>query len=318
MYFYFLIGYRQCGLNEIPIRVKYILKGRPINLTTDIVALAIDLLDGKLIKNHWSLRVLVPNKHSLSQSFILLLESFIRDVFITDSFLNSICALNLMKFQNKFKDHNISQEENARLDNLRRRRMLLMGITIIQHEALFFCGFISKEEPDLEMFRYKEEDEELLMKMQAPESVYKTFNLNDIFYYIYYFCVDSPRLCLYPLAPSLPLNILPSLSPIPPPPRKRPSLMCGNLKPKKLEFEIEMGQITNPRIEPLLSLKIDRPEKMTLVNMKYEFSQPFCPPSKTDFGSDKKWATEPDSDFMAPQRTNETECQKKVCITGIF
>ena len=25
---------------------KYILKGRPINLTTDIVALAIDLLDG--------------------------------------------------------------------------------------------------------------------------------------------------------------------------------------------------------------------------------------------------------------------------------
>ena len=45
MDFYFLIGYRQCGLNEIPIRVKYTLKGRPINLTNDIVALAIDLLD---------------------------------------------------------------------------------------------------------------------------------------------------------------------------------------------------------------------------------------------------------------------------------
>ena len=52
MDFYFLIGYRQCKLNEIPIRVKYTLKERPINLTTDIVALAIDLLDKKDIKNH--------------------------------------------------------------------------------------------------------------------------------------------------------------------------------------------------------------------------------------------------------------------------
>ena len=71
MDFYFLIGYRQCGLNEIPIRVKYILKGRPIDFTTDIVAFAIDLFDGKNIKNHWNLCVLIPNKHSLSQSFIL-------------------------------------------------------------------------------------------------------------------------------------------------------------------------------------------------------------------------------------------------------
>ena len=102
MDFYFLINYRQCGLNEIPIKVKYTLKGRPINLTTDIVALAIDLLNGKDIKNHWNLRVSVPNKHSSSQSFILLLESFIRDVFVTDSVLNTICAFNLMKFQNKF------------------------------------------------------------------------------------------------------------------------------------------------------------------------------------------------------------------------
>ena len=57
---------------------------------------------------------------------------------------------------------------------------------------------------------------------------------------------------------------------------------------------------------------------MTLDKNKYEFSKPFCPPSKTDFGSDEKWATEPESDFMAPQRTNETEFQKKVCIKGIF
>ena len=47
-----------------------------------------------------------------------------------------------------------------------------MGITIIEHEDFLFGGSISKDEPDLAMFRYKEEDEELLMKMQAPKSVY--------------------------------------------------------------------------------------------------------------------------------------------------
>ena len=156
-------------LNEIPIRVKYTINGRPINLTTDIVALGIDLLDGKDMTNNWNLRVFVPNKHSLSQSFIILLESFIRDVFIIDSVLNTICAFNLMKFQNKFKDHDLSQKENARLDNLR-RRMLLISITIIEHEDLFVGGGISPEEPDLAMFQYKKEDEELLMKIIAPQS----------------------------------------------------------------------------------------------------------------------------------------------------
>ena len=117
MDFYFLLGYRQCKLKEILIRVKYLLNGRPINLTTDIVAVVINLLNGKDIKNHYSFRFLVPNKHSSSQSFILLIQSLIKDVFITDSVLNSICAFNLMKFQNKFKDHDLSQEENASLDN---------------------------------------------------------------------------------------------------------------------------------------------------------------------------------------------------------
>ena len=133
------------------------------------MAVAINLLDGKDIKKNCCLRFLVPNKHSSSQSFILLLQSFIRDVFITDSVLNSICVFNLMKFQNKFKDHDLSLEKNARLDNL--RRMLLMGITIIEHEDLSFDGAISIEEHDLAIFRYKNEDEELFMKMQAPESV---------------------------------------------------------------------------------------------------------------------------------------------------
>ena len=66
------------------------------------------------------------------------------------------------------------------------------------------------------------------------------------------------------------------------------SKVWSSLKPKRLEFEIKMGQITNPQIQPLLSLKVELPEKMTLDRMKYEFSKPFCPPSKTDFGSDEK------------------------------
>ena len=60
--FYFLIGYRQCGLNEFSIKVKYILELRPINFSTEIMALAIDLLDKNNIKNHWNFSVLVPNK----------------------------------------------------------------------------------------------------------------------------------------------------------------------------------------------------------------------------------------------------------------
>ena len=56
--------------------------------------------------------------------------------------LNTICAFKLIKFQNKFKDHDLSQEEKARLDNLR-RRMLSIGISIIEQKDLFFKNGIS-------------------------------------------------------------------------------------------------------------------------------------------------------------------------------
>ena len=133
--------------------------------------MAIDHHNGKDIKNHLSLRFLVLNKHSLSLSFILFLQRFIRDVIITDSVLTSISAFNMMKFQNKFQDYDLSHEENAKINNLK-RRMILMCMTIIEHEYLFFAGAIFTEEPDLAMFRYKKENKELLMKMQLPENVY--------------------------------------------------------------------------------------------------------------------------------------------------
>ena len=83
--------------------------------------------------------------------------------------------------------------------------------------------------------------------------------------------------------------------------------MCGHLKPKRLQIETVIGQITNPLYQPLLSMKVERPENLTFDNMKYEFSKPFCPPTKTDLRSDEEWATEP-----------VITLQKKVFIKGIL
>ena len=87
---------------------------------------------------------------------------------------------------------------------------------------------------------------------------------------------------------------------------------------QKLCFETKIGKITNPRIQPLFSIKVERPIKLTLNKIKYEFSKQFCLPSKSDFKIDEKLATEPASDFVAPQLTNETKCQKKLCNKYIF
>lgn len=65
------------------------------------------------------------------------------------------------------------------------------------------------------------------------------------------------------------------------------------LKQKRLVFETYMDQITKPRIRPLFSIKVEHPENSTFDKMKSEFSKAFFPPSKTDFGSDEKWAIEP-------------------------
>ena len=130
-------------------------------------------------------------------------------------------------------------------------------------------------------------------------------------------CVDFQKLCLHPLARSLHSNIIPTLSPIPPPPRTPPSPMCDHLKPKRLTFETERSVFFKPRIQPLLLIKIKRPTNLTLIKMKYKFSTPFCPPFKTNFRSDEKCATEPASDFLASQLTNETKCQQSG-IKGIL
>ena len=76
-----------------------------------------------------------------------------------------------MKFRNNIIHNNLSQEENERFDNFL-RRMLLIGITNIEHKDFFLGGSIFKGKPDIAMFRYKEANQQLLMKMRTLESVY--------------------------------------------------------------------------------------------------------------------------------------------------
>ena len=94
--------------------------------------------------------------------------------------------------------------------------------------------------------------------------------------------------------------------------------MGNHLNPNKLEFVTEMGQIINPRIQPLFLIKVERQKIVTLDKLRYEFLKLFCPPSKTDFESDDELTTEPANYFVAQQLINKFECQKKVWIKGIF
>ena len=157
MEFKFTIGYRQSGVDNIAIKVKYILKCRQINFSTVINAVSIDLIDGNDIINHWVLWLLVPVHHSSSQYFRLFWERFIKTVLITDSVLYSIGALELMKFQNRIEDHHLSEQEKATLEDIR-NQMLSMNITFIEHEDLFFGNTSFNDESELAMFRYKDDN----------------------------------------------------------------------------------------------------------------------------------------------------------------
>ena len=59
-------------------------------------------------------------------------------VIITDSVLYSIGAVELMKFQNKIDEHDITVQEKAELEDLR-KSMLSMGVTILEHDDIYHC-----------------------------------------------------------------------------------------------------------------------------------------------------------------------------------
>ena len=88
--------------------------------------------------------------------------------------------------------------------------------------------------------------------------------------------------------------------------------MCEIIKPKKLTFDNEMGLSSKPQIKPLLSGKIERPMKLQMDIMKYEFSKPYVSPVqvkteyqnaeevKTNFVSDEEVAAELGIDHDPP------------------
>ena len=82
-------------------------------------------------------------------------------------------------------------------------------------------------------------------------------------------------------------------------------------------FETKRSVFSEPLIQPLLLMKIERPANLTFDKMKYEIAKPVLPPSKTNFNSKKEWATESSPEFVTIQLTNETECYKYKCVLKV-
>ena len=210
----FRIGYKTYGSKTSSIDVEDRIKCRQINISTYIYALNITLLDGYFRNDRWLLRFLVPVIHHLRFSLTNLLEQLIRTVLITDDVLWSIGAPNLMKFKNKIDQYDISFQEQADLDNLR-KAMLDMNITIIENDDIFFdCN----DTPDLTMFRYSNRDE---ANAESAACTKSEFNIvKNIYITIYGFC-----------------KIHFNFSPISPPPITTPIRMSDAIQPKLQTFE---------------------------------------------------------------------------------
>ena len=79
-------------------------------------------------------------------------------VIITGSVLYSIGAVELMKFQNKIDQHDITVKAKAEFEDIR-KSMLSMGVTILEHDDIYHYS-IADHETERKMFRYKEEHSE--------------------------------------------------------------------------------------------------------------------------------------------------------------
>ena len=155
------IGFRHCGKKTISVIVDYTIKARQLNPTTVIYVADVELLDGGKTKDHWCIRFLVPIIEAFSMSFHDFLEKFIRKVLITDSVLSSIGAFELMVFQNRIDQLDFPKPKQTDL-NILRDYMISKSIAVIEHNDLFYGDLIFNDEPDLAMFRYKNENEKFV------------------------------------------------------------------------------------------------------------------------------------------------------------
>ena len=155
------IGFRHCGKTTISVIVDYTSKARQLNPTTVMYVADVELLDGGKTKDHWCIRFLVLIIEAFSMSFHDFLEKFIRRVLITDSVLSSIGAFELILFQNRIDQLDFPQQQQTDL-NILRNCMISKSIAVIEHNDLFYGDLIFNDEPDLAMFRYKNENEKVL------------------------------------------------------------------------------------------------------------------------------------------------------------
>ena len=154
------IGFRHCGYMIISVIVDYTIKSRQHNLTTVIVVVNVELLDGGEVKNQWCRRFLVPiteGSHVFFQNF---LKRFIQKVLITYFVLSSIGAFEVMEFKSKINQINFQQQKTSL--HILKDYMFSQGIAILEHDD--FVGKAScNNEPHLHVFRFKQDDKEFVI-----------------------------------------------------------------------------------------------------------------------------------------------------------
>ena len=166
----------------------------------------VELLDAGECTKDWYIRFLVPVSAAFHQLFDDFLENFICTVLITDSVLSSIGADEVMAFQNSIEQVDFVHQQQTMLNNLK-ENMITKSIIVIEHDDLFIGNAIFINKPNLAIFRYQTENDILHhdIKREVPGVYwflsYKYFSSLHLL-----FCfIDSPKLCLHPLAPSPPI-----------------------------------------------------------------------------------------------------------------
>ena len=106
------------------------------SITTVFYVVEINLLNERCNMRQWIIRFLIPLSHSMKMSFFNFLQNFIGKVFVTDDVLCFIGAPELMEFQNKINQLYFELDQEASLNSVR-DKMLIMGISIIEHSDLF-------------------------------------------------------------------------------------------------------------------------------------------------------------------------------------
>ena len=116
-----------------------------------IYVVNVELFDGSVSKTHWLICLFVPFCEACSTSFNDFLEKYIRKVRITDFVLSNIGGFELKVFQNKMGKLDFPKQQQTAQDMLG-VFIFFKGITIIEHNNLFFGYAIFNDELDLAMF----------------------------------------------------------------------------------------------------------------------------------------------------------------------